>query len=351
MTDRSDVHEALRHHRIPVAEVVDETHDTKSFVLDIPDELAETFRYRAGQFCTFRAEVDGEQHHRCYSMSSSPERDEKLTVTVKRVPGGAVSNWMNDTITAGDHLEVQRPAGVFCLRDDSSRPVLGYCGGSGVTPVMSIAKTALEATDRPIRLLFANRDRDSIIFHDELRRLVDEHPDRFEVQYHLDDERGFLDDEQVRAFVGDDVDADHYLCGPGPFMDLVETTLLDAGVAPDDVLQERFDAPESAAPEMVADDDGADTPEELTIIFQGRHHKVGYTPGETVLQTARRGGLKPPFSCEAGDCATCMGVLHEGEVTMRVNNALDDDELEEGLILTCQSLPRGQKVTVEYESF
>ena len=145
------------YHTLRVKQVVRETHDASSFVLDVPDELRSTFRYRPGQFCTFRVHVDGDEQLRSYSMSSAPETDRDLTVTVKRVTGGLVSNWFLDNLGAGDAVEVTKPAGVFCPQD-SERAVLGLCGGSGITPVMSITKHVLAATPRPVRLLYANRD-------------------------------------------------------------------------------------------------------------------------------------------------------------------------------------------------
>lgn len=359
--DHDQVRRAHGYHLLTVKEVVQETHDTRSFVLDVPADLADTFGYAAGQFCTFRVRIAGEPHLRSYSMSSAPETDRDLTVTVKRVPGGLVSNWFNDRVTEGDVLELTRPAGVFCVRD-GQRPVVAFCGGSGITPVMSIAKSALTTTVRPVRLLYANRDRASVIFDDELRSWGDRHAGRLDVRLHLDTDGGFLDASTVAEFAASaapDLDGDFYICGPGPFMDLVEATLLGAGVDGGRISIERFDGPgEAAAPvpaaaRVPAEAVGAeaDVPESVTLILAGKKVSVGYQPGDTVLQTARRGGLQAPFSCEAGDCATCMAIVREGSATMRVNNALTPDEVEEGWVLTCQALPRGRSVTVEYEAF
>jgi 3-ketosteroid 9alpha-monooxygenase subunit B len=353
--DHESVRRAHGYHSLRVMEVVQETHDTRSFVLDVPAELAGTFRYRAGQFCTFRVTIAGEQHLRSYSMSSAPETDRNLAVTVKRVPGGVVSNWLNDQVAAGDVLELTRPAGVFCV-GDGERPVVAFCGGSGITPVMSIAKSALRATGRPVRLLYANRDRASVIFDGELRSLGTRHADRLDVRHHLDVDGGFLDGRAIAEFAASAVpglDADFYICGPGPFMDLVEATLLGAGVDPARISVERFDGPPETAIPQPVELPGADTdaPESVTLLLGGKKATVGYQPGDTVLQTARRGGLHAPFSCEAGDCATCMALVREGSATMRVNNALTPDEVEEGWVLTCQALPRGRTVTVEYEAF
>jgi ferredoxin-NADP reductase len=342
-----------------VARVVDETADTRSFVLDVPEDLRDAFRYRPGQFCTFRVPVGGSDQLRCYSMSSAPETDDDLTVTVKRVPGGLVSNWLNDHVSAGDVLSATRPAGVFCPRDDP-RPVVAFCGGSGVTPVISIAKSVLATTDRTVRVLYANRDPGSVIFDEPLGALRARYADRFELRHHYDSDGGYLGPTDVAGFAAGTLDADFYICGPGPFMDLVEATLLDLGVEPDRILIERFvvptEAPAEAEPaepeaEPAAEAGGDDVTETVVLILNGKKSTVTYRPGDTVLETARRGGLQPPFSCEAGNCATCMALLHEGSATMRANNALTPEEVEEGWVLTCQALPHGRTVTVEYESF
>ena len=355
MSDHNPVLRQHGYHALRIARVVAETHDASSFVLDVPDELEETFRYTPGQFCTFRVHVDGDEQLRSYSMSSAPETDRDLTVTVKRVAGGLVSNWFLDHLAEGDVVEVTRPAGVFCPHA-SGRPVLGFCGGSGVTPVMSIAKHVVATTPRAVRLLYANRDRDSVIFDAAFTSLCADHPDRLQVDRHFDSDNGFLTPDAIAAFVGDDLDADLYICGPGPFMDLVESTLQTLGTSPDRIFIERFLVEQQektdalVAEETVGAADAVAVPDEVTVLLGGRTTVVRYQPGDTLLETARRGGLRPPFSCEAGNCATCMAFLKEGSVAMRVNNALTPEEVEEGWVLTCQSLPSGHSVTVEYEA-
>ena len=356
MTDHSPVLREHGYHKLRVKKVVRETRDASSFVLDVPDELAATFRYRPGQFCTFRVQVGGGEQLRSYSMSSAPETDDDLTVTVKRVDGGLVSNWFLDHCGAGDVIEVTKPGGVFCPQETDG-PVLAFCGGSGITPVMSIAKHVLGTTARPVRLLYANRDRDSVIFEAVLAALGRAYPGRLDVVHHLDAGAGFLTGDDVRGFAGADAGvADSYVCGPGPFMDLVEGVLRELGVPPERFFIERFlveQQEKDAALVALEAGTGAgagELPEEVTVILGGKKATIKYQPGDTVLETARRGGLRPPFSCEAGNCATCMAFLKEGRVTMRANNALTPEEVEEGWILTCQSLPSGETVTVEYES-
>ena len=346
-------------HRVRVARVVHETEDARSFVLDVPDGLRSGFAYRAGQFCTFRVHVDGATHHRCYSMSSAPEVDAELTVTVKRVPGGAVSNWLIDRVGPGDELELTQPAGVFQLTD-SDEPLVAFAAGSGITPIMSLLRAALATTSRQVRLLYANRDRASTIFFDELVRLERESSGRLSVQHHWDVDHGFVDAASVTGFLGDAAEGDLYVCGPTPFMDVVERSLLDAGADASRIHIERFTPSsdvliDSIAPQPV-DGGGpvADTATApngtttVTVEIEGRSGTTEHRPGTTILQTARQLGLEPPYSCEAGNCATCMAKVVEGSVEMHVNDALTDAEVEEGWVLTCQSMPTSSTVHVVY---
>jgi 3-ketosteroid 9alpha-monooxygenase subunit B len=339
------------YHPLAVKALVQESPDAYSLVFEVPDELEETFGYSPGQFCTFRLQIDDVEQLRSYSMSSTPGIDRSLTVTVKRVEGGVVSNWLLDNLKVGDIIEATKPAGVFCPQL-TSRRLLAFCGGSGITPVMSIAKHVLALTGRTMGLLYANRDAGSVIFENALTELKARHSERLQVSHHLDAEMGLVTSTEILDFVANETEADFYICGPGLFMDLVERTLHNLGVPEDHIFIERFliqpDEKDLAA--IDATSDAVDIPDEVTVILAGKKTVVRYQPGDTLLETARRGSLRPPFSCEAGNCATCMAFLKEGTVTMRANNALTPEEVEEGWVLTCQSLPHGSNVTVEYEA-
>jgi ferredoxin-NADP reductase len=328
---------------LTVADVVDETADTRSFVLEIPATLAQRFAYAAGQFCSFRAMIDGEPIVRCYSMSSSPDTGDPFAVTVKRVPGGKMSNWMNDSLVAGDAIDVMPPAGLFVLRA-AETPIVAFAGGSGITPILSIIKTALATTAREIALVYANRGADSVIFADALERLRAGSGGRLSVHHHLDSEKGFLDAGACAALVGERTQADFYVCGPGPYMEVVEAGLARRGVDASRLFVERFEVPA----ERPAASEPSET-ESISVRLDGRRQTVAYEPGDTILETARRAGFKPPFNCQAGSCATCMAFLAEGKVTMRTNNALSAEEVEEGWILTCQAIPLSREVVVDYD--
>jgi 3-ketosteroid 9alpha-monooxygenase subunit B len=330
------------YHALAVADVVDETADTRSFVLEIPSALQDRFAYAAGQFCTFRATIGGEPVVRCYSMSSSPHTGDPFTVTVKRVPGGKMSNWMNDALAPGDTIDVMPPAGLFVLRDVAT-PIVAFAGGSGITPVLSIIKTALATTTREIALVYANRGAGSVIFDKAFERLCAGSGGRLSVHHHLDSERGFLDAAACAALVGDRTRADFYVCGPGPYMEVVEAGLDRLGVDRGRLFIERFELPDEAPATETSET------ESIVIRLDRRKHTIEYQPGDTLLEAARRAGLSPPFSCQAGSCGTCMAYLQEGRATMRVNNALDADEVEQGWILTCQAIPRSREVVVDYD--
>ena len=326
-----------------VKRVVRETSDAVSLVLDVPERCSARYRYQAGQFLTLRVTVDGQDLRRCYSMSSAPLEDD-LQITVKRDPGGLVSNWLNDTVSEGIEIHAAPPEGRFCLRDTTDE-IVAFAGGSGITPIMSLIRTALVSSSRRIRLLYANRSRDSVIFAEALSRLADEHADRLVVVHHIDDDSGVVTPPVVESFVAGTDAADFYICGPGPFMDTVEATVLESGIPRERVHLERFSV--EPAPADVTDSSGQT--EEVVIELDHTTTTAGYRAGNTLLQTARIAGLRAPSSCETGSCGTCMARIVSGSARMLNNDALDDDEVADGWVLTCQSLPTSRSVHVIYE--
>lgn len=329
-----------------IKRVVRETADAVSLVFDVPDHCSAKFEYQAGQFLTLRVDLDGRELRRCYSMSSAPVEDE-LRITVKRDPGGLVSNWLNDTAAEGAELHAAPPEGRFVLRGDVTDDLVAFAGGSGITPIMSLVRTVLANTSRRVRLLYANRSSGAVIFADALARLAEQHPDRFEVVFHYDDERGVVTPAVLSPLVGGGV-ADYYICGPTPFMSTVESAVLEAGAPPARVHLERF----QVAPVPVDLIDAVDAEvhtDEVVFVLDRRTTRTSYRAGDTLLQTARSAGLKAPASCEMGSCGTCMAKVVEGTARMLNNDALDDDEVDEGWVLTCQSLPTSPTVRVDYE--
>lgn len=337
-TDRKSV-------ELAVVEVREETPDSRTFVLEVPSALSETFAYRAGQYCTFNVTIDGRRVERSYSMSSAPGVDRVFAVTVKRVANGRMSNWLIDHVGVGDRLAATPPLGRFVLRD-SEAPIVAFCGGSGVTPVFSLLKTVLAAGSRSFRLICANRAEDDILFREALAALAGEHPDRFSLYHHLDSERGLLDAEACAGLVGPRSDVDAYVCGPEPFMEVARAGLAARGVEEGRIFVESFGAP--AEPEEEGGE-GEGT-QSLEVRIRGGIHRLEYRSGDTLLAAARAAGLDPPSSCQAGNCGSCMAKVAPGTAGMRMNNALSDEEVEEGWVLTCQARPIGKHVVVDYDA-
>lgn len=338
--------------QLEVAQVIEETADARSLVLRVPQELAARFAYQAGQFLGFRVSVAGKRLLRCYSMSSAPGLDTQLRVTIKRVEGGRVSNWMNDSVRAGDHLEVLPPAGHFHLGAET-RDLLLFGGGSGITPVFSILREALASRDCRIRLVSANRDAESVIFRDELRSLLREHGERLQVIHVLDSVQGFLAGSDVRHLLRGWEEAECFICGPGPFMDTVEAGLLAAGVPPARVHVERFVSPADPDELEAADEQARQAVagievERLSVILDGAEHEVACAAGETLLESCRRAGLAPPASCEEGFCGACMCQVEQGEVLLPRNDVLSAAELADGWTLACQGRAGSREVRVRF---
>ncbi len=345
--ESADVIDADGFTPLRVKQVIRETPDAVSLVLDVPEPSKDRFRYLAGQFVTLRVAIDDAEHRRCYSMSSSPAVDPDLRITVKRDRDGLVSNWINDSVRVGDELHVAPPEGRFVLTA-TEHDVVTFAGGSGITPVFSLVHSALAATTRKARLFYANRNLDSVIFREALTDLTDTHTRRLEVHHHLDDLDGVVSPQRIADFIGSaggHASTDYYVCGPAPFMDTVERVLLDAGIPKKQVHLERFSVaaippPDPAEPAVT---------EEVTIELGRSTVTAPYRAGNTLLQTARLAGLKAPASCETGSCGTCMAQVVEGSACMLNNDALDDDEVAEGWVVTCQALPTSRTVKVVYE--
>ncbi len=338
----------MAYHQLRIARIVQETPDARSFVFDVPANLADKFRYRAGQFLTFKVPHAAGAFNRCYSLSSSPESDGQLKVTVKRVAGGKGSNWFNDSLIEGGAIEVMPPAGRFVLGDGDA-PLLLFGGGSGITPMISLIKSALKAGSRRMRLFYANRDKPSIIFDAELAALLKAHPGRLEVIHHLDAEHGFATPGQVAAAAKGFENAEAYLCGPAPFMNMVEAALLASGLPRERVRLERFEASDNDAVPIEAPEEGDVIPSEITIHFENKTHKVPYKKGQSILEAARAAGLNPLSSCEEGFCASCAAKRIKGKIVLAKNDIYTADDLANDWILTCQGHCFGSEVEITYD--
>ncbi|MDH3200441.1 MAG: ferredoxin--NADP reductase [Myxococcales bacterium] len=330
-------------HELEIAAVTRETADCASFELSVPPGLREAYDYKAGQHLTFELPWEGFEVTRCYSLSSCPDLGEPLKIAVKRVEGGRVSNWMNDNLTVGDKIRASVPEGRFVLDPEtrSGAPLFLFAGGSGITPIISLLKSAVATTKRSITLVYANQHPDSVIYADEIDRLVGQHPERLVVQHHYDSESGYLTSEKVRQHLHDTDIAEFYICGPAAFMELVEDTLSEVAVHEELVYVERFVSPadpdraEGESPEVQS----FESPDKFSLWLDGRSRSVPYVRGRTLLECAQAAGLNPGHSCESGYCGSCMAHVNTGQVHMRTHEALSERDIAKGVALLCQSIP------------
>jgi len=343
-----------------VVEVIPETDDAHSVVLEVSD--AEAFGYKPGQFLTVA--VPSERTGtvaRCYSLSSAPHETDLLKITVKRTAEGYGSNWICDNVAQGHELRVLPPSGIFTPADLDANLLL-FAGGSGITPVISIAKSALAQGSGKVVLLYANRDERSVIFASELTGLAQKHPDRFVVVHWLETVQGLPSPEHMRAFAEHFTSYDAFVCGPGPFMSGVIQALKDLGFPRERRHQEKFvslggnpfgDEVEDTTPEV--DEESAQTagrtaPATLVGELDGQVFELDDWPADKpILDHLLDKGLQAPYSCREGQCSACACRILSGEVTMRHNEVLDEEDLADGIRLACQSLPVTDSVRISYE--
>jgi ring-1,2-phenylacetyl-CoA epoxidase subunit PaaE len=352
-------------HPLKVAEVVPETDEAMSIRFEVPFELAEAFRFKAGQHLTLRADIDGEEVRRNYSLCTAPFEND-LMVTVKRIAGGVFSNWVGDNLKPGDVIDVMTPHGSFTTNFDprAGRHYVACAGGSGITPIMSLIRTALAEEPRSrFTLFYGNRDSTSIIFLEALAALKDRYMGRLELFHFLDAEAGDIElfngmldrarcDEAIENLIDDPkAVSDWFICGPGPMMDAAEAALVDKGVDRDRIHIERFTAGRPSAvlaAQMQALQEQA-AGLTVNVTLDGRTRKVEFSQAN-ILDSARAAGLPAPFACKAGVCATCRAKVTSGKVEMAARYGLTDEEVAAGYVLTCQSVPAGEGVAVDYDA-
>jgi ring-1,2-phenylacetyl-CoA epoxidase subunit PaaE len=351
-------------HRLPIARVERETRDAIAVTFAVPDALREQFRFTQGQHLTLRADIDGQDLRRSYSICSAVQ-DDILRIAVKRSPGGAFSTWANEALKVGATIDVMPPMGHFnvALDPKAKRHYLGFAAGSGITPLLSIIKTTLAAEPQSrFTLFYGNRASSTVMFREELAALKDTYLTRFNLVHVLSREaqdidllHGRIDRERAGALLAhwvrlEEIDA-AFVCGPEGMMEAVTDALEERGFPEAKIRIERFAAsipkhqhvarplPQAAQSEC-----------EVTVIIDGtRKSFLLEKEKENIIEAGLRNGIELPYSCRGGVCSTCRCRLVEGEVDMDVNFALEDYEVARGFILSCQSYPRTDKVVVDYD--
>ena len=355
---------------LKVLDVIEETGDARSISFEIPADAAEHFVYKPGQFLTVAVPSDQTGiAARCYSLCSSPVEDGPPTITVKRTVDGYASNWIVENLKLGDSLRVLPPSGIFTPADLDADLLL-FAGGSGITPIMSITRTALRKGSGRIVLFYANRDQDSVIFASALTELAAEHPDRLLVVHWLESVQGLPSQAQLKAFAAAYATYDAFVCGPAPFMKATVDALRELEFPRARRHQEKFvslggnpfgdlhDIEVAEAEITAADTDEADAAEDaaqpqgpvkLEVELDGETHTFDdWQPGMKLLEFLESKGVKAPYSCREGECSACACRILEGEVKMLHNDVLDDEDLAEGIRLGCQSVPVTDTVSITY---
>lgn len=352
-------------HTLRVLDVARETDDAVALTLAPPAGAEDAFAFLPGQHVTLRTAIGGEDVRRNYSICATP--GEPLRVAIKRVRGGAFSTWATEQLAAGATIEAMAPHGCFTwtFRPGACATYVGIAGGSGITPILSILKTGL-ATEPNSRfvLLFGNRSSNSIMFLEELAALKNRHLRRLQVYHFLTAEaddvelfNGRIDADRMEQVLETLIDPSSidaaFICGPGAMMDSAEAALHAAGVPDGRVLVERF----TAGPRSAADVEREHTLEQraaglkMQVTLEGRRRSIEFDPDKgSILENARAAGLPAPFACKAGVCATCRAKLVSGEVEMKVNYGLSDDEVARGYVLTCQAVPLTEGVVLDYDA-
>lgn len=333
-------------HTLRVANIIKETINTVSIELEVPEALSSAFEYEPGQYLTLKQNVKGEELRRSYSISSSAAMGESLKISCKMIEGGRMSTYLFQELGVGDQLEVMAPMGSFVL-EDKEAPLVLFAAGSGITPIMSILKTALKSSHQNIQLVYGNRSEEEIIFKAELQQLQTDYPERLLVQHFLSSNGERVDYERCQSLLKrkSETDIQYFICGPEGMIQSTERALLDAGIDSKQINIEYFSTSEApqAAPELSGELN------DVVITIDDESHQISLMPGEFILDAAERAGFDPPYSCQSGVCTTCKAKLQQGEVNMENNLGLGADEVDEGYILTCISTPKTPGVKVSWD--
>ena len=345
-------------HSLKIKSILRQTDKAVSITFEVPTDLKTEYAFTSGQYITLKTMIDTKEVRRDYSLSSSPQ-SESLTVTVKEIEGGVFSSHANTKLKTGDTLEVGTPNGRFVYepKTDKANTVIAFAAGSGITPIMSIARTVLEAkTDSSFVLIYGNKSPKETIFHEEILKLQSLHSGRFKVQfvYSETDEEGALfgriDSGNVNYILKNNITINDsqkfYLCGPEGMINTVNSILTEKGVEASQILFELFTA---SAVEPTTTTSTSNGKSNITILVDEEETTLEMSQKQTILEAALANDLDVPYSCQGGVCSSCICRVTEGSATMRQNNILTDNEVAEGLILSCQAEPTSTTIKVDFD--
>lgn len=360
---------------LKIDKIVNETEDTISIYFDIPHELRDKYNFKAGQYLTLKADIAGEEVRRSYSICTAPHSSSPA-VSIKRVENGRMSNYLHDNLSSGQTLEVLAPEGRFTILPDASlaRDHYFFAAGSGITPVMSMIQDLLEHEPKSsCHLIYGSRSEKGIIFNNMLDELSKKHEGQLNVFHTISQptkvkagglggllgkksvawkgSTGRIDAEKVMSFIESHPSYTkaqlYYICGPGTMIANVESALIDLGINKDLIKKESFGGAKENSKKAV--NRLATGVSDVTVKLNGETISLAMDDSKTILDELIELGKEPPYSCTSGACSTCIAKVTHGEVKMDACFALDDEEVEEGYILSCQARPVTQEVTIEFE--
>ncbi|OZV67153.1 2Fe-2S iron-sulfur cluster-binding protein [Winogradskyella aurantia] len=352
-------------HKVQLQDIYKETDDTSVLTFAIPEELKSDFGFHQGQHLTLRQMINGEDLRRSYSLCSSP-LENKWCVAVKQIPGGKFSTYVNKDLKKGEMLDIMPPSGTFGVdvRPDAEKNYLFFAAGSGITPVLSMIKTHLAAEPKSTcKLFYVNKTAKSIIFKEELEQLRNTYFGRLEIYYFLTKEKrdidlfnGRFDDEKMKVLTKTFIDIpdtnEVFLCGPEQMVKYVSDYLIEAGLPKELIHFELFvsglSEEDIKRQERLAKQNVEGV--EVTVIDGGKEFLFTMTKDyDNILDAALNAGADLPFACKGGVCSTCKCRIVEGDVEMKVNYALEADEVAQNLVLSCQAVPTTEKVVVDFD--
>ncbi len=337
--------------------------DATTIAFDIPTHLSESFNYYPGQHLIIKFIINGKEARRSYSLNSCPFKEEALQVTVKRVKKGLVSNFVGDHLKVGDELEVMIPQGRFYadVKKDAYKTYFLFAAGSGITPIISILKSVLIASPNSVaNFFYGNANQDTIIFKRELEELQEQYPERLQIVHTLsapkvwssweqwNGRKGRIDGEAVEWFITNHPpiaqSTEYYICGPGAMNVSVRNTLIGLGIPKELVHIEQFGGNVEEINTSIEAVDNS----QLSAILNGQTHQLTIPKGKTILQILKKANANPPYSCESGVCATCVAKVTKGKAEMKACMALEEEEIEQGMVLTCQALPITEEISIVF---
>jgi ring-1,2-phenylacetyl-CoA epoxidase subunit PaaE len=362
---------AFKFHDLPVSNITPEAAGAVAITFQVPEDLRSGFNFKAGQFLTLRASIDGKDVRRSYSISSSQNsyvQNGTLEVGIRPVQGGVFSNWAATQLKVGDVLRVMPADGRFIVQRPRAIHRVGFAAGSGITPILSILSSTLEdQSESKFTLVYGNRRMDSVMFNEALQDLKDRYPNRLTLIHVLSRQaqevpllEGRIDEAKVKEIVSSLLPAasmdEVFICGPEAMIEATEKALLEVGVPARNIRTERFTSPTlealpaDARKQVVlghAPESKGDV--SLTVVLDGKKHQMQMSTTDKILDVALAAGLDLPYSCKGGVCCTCRAKVMQGSVVMEKNFTLEKWEAEQGFVLSCQAKPTSKEVVMSFD--